>query len=455
MTWSLDQKFLIWTGDDAIAGLDPGEKATLTFNYTVQVSNGTYSTAQVKLTINGTGTSEPPPLVDPVLDIVAGGVLGNFNIGVALNSGGGTFPGANTYPTGGSPKDLALGDVTGDGKLDVVSVSDFNNLVTVMSNTGSGEFSSQQTITVGHGPSALALGRLDTDTDTDLDMVVANRSANSVSVLLNNGSGTFSTLGSPIDVGLLPNDIALGYLNSGAALDFVTANDAGTLSVGLGDGLGGFTTTVNAGSAGAVAVAIALGDMNSDGKLDAVVANGALETVTVLAGTGTGGFVTDPLSPNAPPRVVGVIGPATDVAVGYLDAVASTQPGADYGTLDFVAVGSYLDVVYFGKINVRLNNGNGTYDQTRDYTIFGAILKSVALGDVNGDGEVDIVVANESASNVWVLLGDGAGNFGTPTPVGVGLASQSVALGDLGATGAAGALPNLGPLVPDPAGLIV
>jgi len=101
-------------------------------------------------------------------------------------------------------------------------------------------FAPQTTFATGLTPVAVALG--DLDGDGDLDMVVANSASAppTVSVLLGNGTGGFGAQ-TTFAVGNTPNDVALGNLNAGAALDLVVPNGADdTVSVGLGSCIAGF-----------------------------------------------------------------------------------------------------------------------------------------------------------------------------------------------------------------------
>src|SRR5439155_15021534 len=89
---------------------------------------------------------------------------------------------------------------------------------------------------------------------------------------------------------------------------------------------------------------------------------------------------------------------------------------------------------YDGTVSVLLGNGNGSFGAK---TNFGTGSKpfSVAIGDVNGDGRPDLAVANNFSNTVSVLLGNGAGSFGAKTDFGTGSCPRSVAIGDLNGDG--------------------
>ena len=84
---------------------------------------------------------------------------------------------------------MAVGDVNGDGKPDIVVANDDSNTVSVLLGNGNGTFQAQQTFATGTDPSSVAVG--DVNGDGKPDLVVANDGSNTVSVLLGNGNGTF------------------------------------------------------------------------------------------------------------------------------------------------------------------------------------------------------------------------------------------------------------------------
>ena len=143
----------------------------------------------------------------------------------------------------------------------------------------------------------------DFNADGKLDLVTANFGANTVTVLLGNGSGGFSAAhGSPFAVGSMPSSVAVGDLNGDGNPDLVIANfGANTITVLLGNGSGGFTAASGQTlfAVGANPQSEAIGDFNGDGNLDIVTANSGDNTVTVLLGNGSGGFMAAAGSPFA------------------------------------------------------------------------------------------------------------------------------------------------------------
>jgi hypothetical protein len=292
------------------------------------------------------------------------------------------------YAVGNAPESVALGDVNGDGALDIVAANSFDGTVTVLITNQFNAIAPApgSPFRVGSMPWSVALG--DVNGDGRLDIVTANSSDNTVSVLLGDGAGRFEAAPTaPFNVGPGPNAVALGDVNGDGKLDLVTANVGGnTVTVLLGDGAGGFAAA--AGSPFAVGGAppdLALGDFNGDGKLDIVTANSGGNTVSLLLGNGSGGFAAATGSPFSVGSTPG------RVALGDLNGD---------GKLDLVATGSGDNTV-----TVLLGDGAGGFTAAASSPFpVGSTPVGVALGDVNGDGKLDIIVANAGGTTVSILL---------------------------------------------------
>jgi hypothetical protein len=130
----------------------------------------------------------------------------------------------------------------------------------------------------GPGPYSVAIG--DVSGDGKADLVTANHDDNSVAVLLGNGNGTFQP---PLynETGLTPSSVAIGDLGSGN-LSLVIANIEGnTVSVLPGNGDGTFQTRTDYGT-GPIPFSVAIGDVSGDGKPDIVTANYGGNSVSFL-----------------------------------------------------------------------------------------------------------------------------------------------------------------------------
>ncbi|MBR0828506.1 VCBS repeat-containing protein [Bradyrhizobium manausense] len=313
-----------------------------------------------------------------------------------------------SYATGSGPLSVASGDLNGDGKPDIVTANANDNTVSVLLNNGNGSFQTQTTYGTGPGPLSVAIGDLNGDGKPDL--VVANGNSFSTdSVLLGNGDGTFQPKTNVV-VGE-SHQVVIGDLNGDGKLDLVNANsNSGTVSISLGNGNGTFqsrTTYAVASAPGPISVAI--GDVNGDGKPDLATADYSVNTASVLLGNGNGTF---------------------QAAASY---AAGSQPGlvqvADLngdGRQDIVVANQTSN-----DLSVLLGNGDGTFQPQANYDV-GAGQGFVQVGDVSGDGKPDIVAV---ANGVAVLPGNGDGTFQPATTYAAGSGTSSDVLGDVNGDG--------------------
>ena len=196
---------------------------------------------------------------------------------------------------------------------------------------------------------------------------------------LNNGNGTFAPAIDYVVYGT-PRAVVVGDLNGDGTPDLAVANDS-NLSVLMNNGNGTFGTPITVG-VGPLPTSIAIGDVNGDGSLDLAVSNTGSGTVSVLLNTGNGSFAG-----------------AVNYAVGEsLLSVALSDFNGD-GMPD-LAVASYGRCT-LGGIGVLLNTGNGGFAAAVNFSV-GGVPRSIAHGDLNGDGKPDLAVANDEG--VVVLM---------------------------------------------------
>jgi hypothetical protein len=358
---------------------------------------------------------------DGDLDLIVGNSAypgGQQNV-VYLNDGTGTFSDFRNFGPGtDDTRSVAVGDVNGDNTPDIV-VCNTSQPGGIYLNDGTGSFPNTSPYTRTFGTSSdlvdsIALG--DVDGDGDLDIAIGNLQRQNA-VYLNDGTGSFA-IASEFGTGLdISTSVALADMNGDAALDIVVGNPGlwggEQNAVYLNDGGGDFSAA-NAHHFGDSTYpwSIAVGDMDGDGDLDIVVGNED-ESNTVYLNDGTGYFA------GAARDFGAALGSTLSIALGDVD---------DNGTLD-VVVGNE------GEQNaVYLNDGDGTFTGSHSFGTGSDSTTSVAVGDVDGDGDLDIAVGNRDEQNT-VYLNDGGGNFDWPGAVrhfGTGSDSTgSVALGDV------------------------
>jgi hypothetical protein len=244
-------------------------------------------------------------------------------------------------------------DVNGDSKLDLINANYSANTLTVLTNNGSGVFGSNATLNVGSGPDAVlvvtnmdGLGRM--------ALITANYSANTLTVLTNDGSGVFGS--------------------------------NATLKVGSGP------------------YCVAAADVNGDGKVDLISANYGASTLMVLTNNGHGVFGSN----------------ATLTAGSGPDWVVAADINGD-DKPDLICPDGGFPYSY---LTVLTNNGFGVFGSNATLYVGDVSPISVAVADINGDGKPDLISADQYGGSLTVLTNNGHGAFSTYTTLIVGNNTQ-------------------------------
>ncbi len=388
-------------------------------------TGGVAGSWQLTATIVGIGSLNLSPTGSVSLQDISNA---NVQVGLAGTLGAGAF-GQQTVAGGGSPiavgnnpQDIVAGDFNGDGIIDLAVLNNTDQTVSILIGNGSGGFTpSATTYPTGNNPVAIVAG--DFKGNGNLDLAVVNSSDKTVSILLGNGNGTFNT-----------------------------------------------QTTYSVALLSKTSTGIAIGDFNGDGIPDLAVlgthTNGGAGLVEILQGDGNGGFS------NVTPTGIAVGNGPTSIVTGNfnggsnLDFAVSNQNdntisvmlGNGTGTVFTAATGSPfatgagtspaaiavadfngdgildLAVAENGKnrVDIFKGNGNGTFTLLTGAPATGSKPVSIVSGDFNADGKVDFAVTNQSDNTTTVMLGNGSGTVftaatsspfttgtGTTTPVAI------------------------------------
>jgi hypothetical protein len=395
------------------AGNSAAQTLTVTGAYqtattlTSQFDTVNSSNYDLTATVFGFGLS---PLTGTVnfADITSGTALAP----ATLSSSTRTFLPQQTYPVN-TPVDVASGDFNGDGNLDLAVIDAADKTVNVLLGNGDGTFSLAQSYAAGANPVAVVIG--DFNADGILDLAVADQ-ANGVAILLGNGDGTFQPAQEYLAA--TPSSLVVGDFNGDGIADLaVGAATGNAITVLLGNGDGTFQTPL-ALSTGTSPWQVATGDVNGDGNADLVVANNGDGTVSVLLGNGDGTFKTQ-----------------QTYNVGSGPSALTLKDFDGNGTLD-IAVVNMND----NTLSVLPGNGDGTFQPQATYPVGNqgnTAGQALLATDINGDGKLDLVVANPASNSVGVLLGNGNGTFQTQQTYAAGNGPSRFVVGDFNADGAA------------------
>jgi hypothetical protein len=293
---------------------------------------------------------------------------------------------ASTPATGNGPFSMVLGDFNGDGKLDIATANYWDGTLSILLGDGAGNFASASSPTVGSYLRGLAAGDFNGDGKLDLAVTTDAWPTSTLTILLGDGTGNF-TVASSMNVGNDCMSIATGDFNGDGKLDLAIAGQDQTVAILLGDGTGNFTL-FSSPPTGYDSFFVVVGDFNGDNNLDLAVANYASSTISILLGDGKGNF-----TPASAPAVSA--GP-TSIAIGDFNGD---------GKLDLAVASSD------NAVSILLGDGTGNFTLTS--TISAPCPGAIAVGDFNGDGKPDLVVGGGAncGSGASVFLGDGKGNF--------------------------------------------
>ncbi|NMO13307.1 hypothetical protein HPC49_15380 [Pyxidicoccus fallax] len=398
-------------------------------------------------------------------DVVAGSsITVSPTLVTRLAQQGGTLSAAVTTEASSGPRNLALGEFTGDGRLDLVmSPANTNGQLWVLPGRGDGTFQAHIASTATGVGVNFGVGDFNRDGRADVVFSGGGR----IVVMLGDGQGHLTAASTSYTAGSTDAPMAIGDFNADGAPDVAVLNSTQrTVDVLLNNGDATFRAVVRYSVGSVAATALTLGDFNRDGSPDVAVINSGSASFAVLRGRANGTF-------DAAVAYVGMAGlirhgvgdidgdgfpdiamlrasassfamtDALDIAWGRADGTLE-RPALSYGPAAFSsAVGDFdmdgrMDMVSANGSTVNVWKGNGDGTLTSAPALTGpATSTGVTLNDLNRDGRADVVVSNGSANSISVFLAQANGTFGARVDHAAGgfVVDGAIGVGDINADG--------------------
>ncbi|CAF3960764.1 unnamed protein product [Rotaria sp. Silwood1] len=362
--------------------------------------NGTFE-AEV---IYSTGAGSTPFVLavadfnnDYQLDIACANIYG-FSIGVLLGHGNGTFESITTYSTGYNvpPVSIAVDDFNNDNRSDIVVAQSIANNIGIFFGYNYTTFLNTQMYSTGYlsHPTAVVVG--DFNKDNHLDIGVTNLDQSNIGILLGLGNGTFTNeMTYSTGSATFPTYLCLGDFNNDTQLDIAVVNqNPESIGIFIGYENGTFENIgILPTGKGSRPRYLTVSDLNNDGRMDIAITNTGSNNIGVFLGYGNGSFESQRIfstGANAPP---------SGIATG------------DFNNDGFMDIS--VTILNNSNIGIFLGDANGTFREINNYSMGTGTtgLISIALGDINSDKQIDIVVADSEANQVGIFLGRGDGTF--------------------------------------------
>jgi hypothetical protein len=387
---------------------------------------------------------------------VATANYGDNTVSIFMNKGNGAFNTLTTLTGIGNPYAITAADLNGDGLADLIVVNNQGPSISVFMNKGKGRFSTKTDYAAGSYPTGVSAA--DLNGDGKVDVAVSSYNTNTVGVFLNTGDGI---LGTRADYttgtsNLGAYAVKIGDMNGDNKPDLVTPNLSDTdISILKNNGDGTFTTHTNfatSGFSGETPNDVQLADLNGDGKLDVVVTNNLGYDVETFLNSGTGGLVSHATYTMGVNPVFSTVADfngdgkpdiATTVSDDHVLAIMFNKPQtilyASSGTGGYVSIGTSRKNAKFTISNTT--NGSGAYIYSSGAVLLleartqsGAINPDIFFGyhgnfdtKITRTGTGSLTFASntgtlltldterkDSTGNVFQIISDATTSFGGP-----------------------------------------
>jgi len=354
---------------------------------------------------------------DNILDIIIGNEVNAPNQ-VLLSTDDNSYevielPGEKFFQRFPATTAIALGDIDGDGNIDIVVGGDFlpdTDATILLNSEGNGRFF-QEHVQFIKDITAISIG--DIDNDGKVDIVFATTRTNDDFIHMNKGNMIFSdVILQPLSNTMTPSEtsaIKLADMNGDDCLDIVVGQVGEPVLLYINDKNGNFETIILPGGDTEVAD-IGLGDINGDGRVDIMVQT-TNNANNVLLNMGDGNYDLNTLPEQD--------GTSSTVALGDLNGD---------GSLDFI-----FGMTKNANNAIWLNNIDNFVYKTRRLPAGRTEIdaNAVVLADMNGDGILDVVIANGAIDN-QIYMSENDGNYvSIPIQEGDKSVSRAIAVGDL------------------------
>jgi len=329
---------------------------------------------------------------DGDLDVILTGY--SYVACIYRNDGNGGFTEINPGSlTGVRTSSIDLGDIDGDGDLDLILTGSTNsttlngNIAKIYRNDGSGSFSEINVgQLVGVVKPSVKLGDLDGDGDLDLIFTGFTGTVRISKIYRNNGNGSFSEINAGTLTGVDNSSIDLGDIDGDGDLDLILTGNSGSgyiAKIYRNNGSGSFTEINGGELTGVAGSSIDLGDIDGDNDLDLILTGGTGSgfLAKIYRNNGSGSF--------------------TEINGGDLTGVTSSSIDLGDldgdGDLDLILTGNPEGGGFLAKI--YQNNGSGSFTEISGGDLRGVYASSVDLGDLDGDGDLDLILTGYNGPN--------------------------------------------------------